>query len=73
MCRLGTGKVSFFSVMITFSGGRNDFAQEKLFILTIFTLYPEGDLRQKSKHPAGVTSMLPVSVRTISKCVPCLS
>ena len=37
MCRLGTGKVPSFSVLIAFSSGVNTFVQEQLFILTIFT------------------------------------
>ena len=36
MCRLGTGKVSFFSVLIDLSRGVNNFVKEELFLLTIF-------------------------------------
>ena len=37
MCRMGTGKVSFFSVLLVLSCGVNNFVQEELFILTTFT------------------------------------
>ena len=37
MCRLRTGKVSFFSVLVALLCGVNKFVQEELFILTILT------------------------------------
>ena len=49
MCRLGTGKVSRFSVLIALSCGVNNFVQEELFILTIL-LYRE-TLGKNAKMP----------------------
>ena len=59
--------MSFFSVLLALSCGVNRFVQEELFILTIFP--SKGNLRQKSRNPPGVTSILPIFVGTISKCV----
>ena len=51
MCRLGTGKVSFFSVLIAPSCGVNIFVQEELFKFDNY--YFMGNLRQKSRSGRG--------------------
>ena len=45
----GDGKIVIFSVLLALSCRMNDFVQEELFTLTIFTL--QGNLRQKSRPP----------------------
>ena len=58
MCRLGTGKVSFFSVLPAFLCGVNNVVQEELFILTNFTGYRE-TLGKNPETPPGANSILP--------------
>ena len=62
----GDGKGVIFSVLIALSCGVNN-VQEELFILMSFTLW--GNFNQKSKSPPGATSILPILVGTVSKCV----
>ena len=58
--------VTFLSLLALLCG-MNNFVQEELFILTIFTL--QGNLRQKCKNPQAATSILPICVGTIPRCV----